>query len=174
MRNGPRRLPPSSRTTAPTAISLQPCGASRATTARSRASSSCPTPWPTWFAPTARRTVHPPAHRRAELVQPGDVKLDDLYSSWASAFGQTQFIPETYQRLAVDFDGDGNRDLVNSVPDALASTANFLVKAGWRSNEPWGFEVKLPPVTMDRQDASAAPSCRTGRSAASPISTARH
>jgi lytic murein transglycosylase len=79
-----------------------------------------------------------------KLVQKGDVRLDDLYSSWASAFGQTQFIPETYQRLAVDFDRDGRRDLVNSIPDALASTANFMVKAGWRSNEPWGFEVKLP------------------------------
>jgi lytic murein transglycosylase len=79
-----------------------------------------------------------------KLVQNGDVPLKDLYSSWASAFGQTQFIPETYRRLAVDFDRDGRRDLVNSIPDALASTANFMVKAGWRSNEPWGFEVKLP------------------------------
>ncbi len=79
-----------------------------------------------------------------KLVQKGDVRLNDLYSSWASAFGQTQFIPETYRRLAVDFDRDGRRDLVNSIPDALASTANFMVKAGWRSNEPWGFEVKLP------------------------------
>ncbi len=79
-----------------------------------------------------------------KLVQKGDVELKDLYSSWASAFGQTQFIPETYQRLAVDFDRDGKRDLVNSVPDALASTANFMIKAGWRKNEPWGFEVKLP------------------------------
>ncbi len=79
-----------------------------------------------------------------KLVERGDVKLDDLYSSWASAFGQTQFIPETYQRLAVDFDGDGRRDLVNSIPDALASTANFMVKAGWRANEPWGFEVRIP------------------------------
>jgi lytic murein transglycosylase len=79
-----------------------------------------------------------------KLVQRGDLKLDDLYSSWASAFGQTQFIPTTYQRLAVDFDGDGRRDLVNSVPDALASTANFLINAGWRKGELWGFEVKLP------------------------------
>lgn len=79
-----------------------------------------------------------------KLVQKGDVRLDDLYSSWASAFGQTQFIPETYRRHAVDFDRDGRRDLVNSIPDALASTANFMVKAGWRSNEPWGFEVRLP------------------------------
>jgi len=79
-----------------------------------------------------------------KLVQKGDVRLDDLYSSWASAFGQTQFIPETYRRLAVDFDRDGRRDLVNSIPDALASTANFMVKSGWRSSEPWGFEVRLP------------------------------
>lgn len=79
-----------------------------------------------------------------KLVEKGDVRLKDLYSSWASAFGQTQFIPETYRRLAVDFDRDGRRDLVNSIPDALASTANFMVKAGWRSSEPWGFEVKLP------------------------------
>ena len=79
-----------------------------------------------------------------KLVEKGDVRLEDLYSSWASAFGQTQFIPETYRRLAVDFDRDGRRDLVNSIPDALASTANFMVKAGWRSSEPWGFEVKLP------------------------------
>lgn len=79
-----------------------------------------------------------------KLVESGDVRYDDLYSSWASAFGQTQFIPETYRRLAVDFDRDGRRDLVNSIPDALASTANFMVKAGWRSGEPWGFEVRLP------------------------------
>ena len=79
-----------------------------------------------------------------KLVQRGDLKLDDLYSSWASAFGQTQFIPTTYQRLAVDFDGDGRRDLVNSVPDALASAANFLRKSGWNSSRPWGFEVRIP------------------------------
>ena len=78
------------------------------------------------------------------LVQRGDVKLADLRSSWASAFGQTQFIPTTYQRLAVDFDGDGRRDLVNSVPDALASSANFLRKAGWSDAMPWGFEVTVP------------------------------
>jgi hypothetical protein len=53
-------------------------------------------------------------------------------------------MPSTYQRLAVDFDADGRRDLVASIPDALASTANFLDKAGWRTGEPWGFEVKLP------------------------------
>lgn len=78
------------------------------------------------------------------LVSNGHITLNDLQGSWAGAFGQTQFMPSTYRRLAVDHDGDGRRDLVNSVPDALASTANFLNKAGWQSKVPWGFEVRLP------------------------------
>jgi hypothetical protein len=53
-------------------------------------------------------------------------------------------MPSTYRRLAVDFDRDGRRDTIHSVPDALASAANFLRKAGWRSGLPWGFEVRLP------------------------------
>jgi len=53
-------------------------------------------------------------------------------------------MPTTYQRLAVDFDGDGKRDIVQSVPDALASTANYLKRAGWVMGEPWGVEVRLP------------------------------
>ena len=78
------------------------------------------------------------------ILQRGDLTLDQLKGSWAGAFGHTQFMPVTYERLAVDFDGDGRRDLVSSVPDALASTANFLKKAGWQTGLPWGFEVKLP------------------------------
>ena len=79
-----------------------------------------------------------------ELVDRGDLPLEQLYGSWAGAFGQTQFIPSTYRRLAVDFDGDGRRDLVNSIPDALGSTANYLKRAGWRSGAPWTIEVKIP------------------------------
>ncbi|WP_425088533.1 lytic murein transglycosylase [Stappia sp.] len=79
-----------------------------------------------------------------KIVDRGDVKLKDLQGSWAGAFGQTQFMPSTYRRLAVDYDGDGRRDLVNSVPDALASTANYLKKAGWVTGMPWGYEVRLP------------------------------
>ncbi len=79
-----------------------------------------------------------------KIVSRGDVRLEDLKSSWAGAFGQTQFIPSTYRRLAVDFDKDGRRDLVRSVPDALASTANFLRKAGWRPGQAWGYEVRIP------------------------------
>lgn len=78
------------------------------------------------------------------ILQRGDLTLDQLKGSWAGAFGHTQFMPVTYERLAVDFDGDGRRDLVSSVPDALASTANFLKKSGWQTGLPWGFEVKLP------------------------------
>lgn len=78
------------------------------------------------------------------LVSRGDLKLGDLKGSWAGAFGQTQFMPTTYQRLAVDFDRNGRRDLVHSVPDAIASAANYLKRAGWRSGQPWGYEIRLP------------------------------
>lgn len=79
-----------------------------------------------------------------QIAASGDVAVEDLRGSWAGAFGHTQFMPSTFLSTAVDFDGDQRRDLVGSVPDALASTANFLRKAGWRSGQPWGFEVRLP------------------------------
>ncbi len=80
-----------------------------------------------------------------KLVDAGEVSLDKLKGSWAGAFGQTQFIPTTYRRLAVDFDGDGRRDLVGSAADALGSTGNYLKRAGWQTGDPWLIEVKLPP-----------------------------
>lgn len=79
-----------------------------------------------------------------KIIQDEHMQPERLAGSWAGAFGQTQFMPSTYLRLAVDFDGDGRRDLVDSVPDALGSTANFLRRAGWQTGQPWGFEVKLP------------------------------
>lgn len=79
-----------------------------------------------------------------KIVQDERIDPDKLKGSWAGAFGQTQFMPSTYLRLAVDFDGDGRRDLIDSVPDALASTANFLKRAGWNDNLDWGYEVILP------------------------------
>ena len=78
------------------------------------------------------------------ILQAGHIAPERLVGSWAGAFGHTQFMPSTFERLAVDFDGDGRADLMDSTPDALASTANFLQKAGWQSGQPWGFEVKLP------------------------------
>lgn len=79
------------------------------------------------------------------ILQEGHVDPEHFLGSWAGAFGQTQFMPSSFMRLAVDFDGDGRRDIVDSIPDALASTANYLDRAGWRTGEPWGFEVRLPP-----------------------------
>jgi lytic murein transglycosylase len=87
-----------------------------------------------------------------KIIQEGHVAPERLNGSWAGAFGHTQFMPSTFTRLAVDFDGDGRRDLVDSVPDALASTANFLKRAGWQATLPWGFEVSVPRG-MDAADA---------------------
>lgn len=78
------------------------------------------------------------------ILQAGHIAPERLVGSWAGAFGHTQFMPTTFERLAVDFDGDGKRDLMDNTADALASTANFLKKAGWQNDQPWGFEVKLP------------------------------
>lgn len=78
------------------------------------------------------------------ILQAGHIAPERLVGSWAGAFGHTQFMPTTFERLAQDFDGDGRRDLMDSVPDALASTAHFLNKAGWNPAQVWGLEVKLP------------------------------
>ncbi len=78
------------------------------------------------------------------ILQSGDVPPAHLTGSWSGAFGHMQFMPSTFQRLAVDFDGDGRRDIVDSVPDALASAANYLKDAGWARGQPWGYEVRLP------------------------------
>jgi len=79
------------------------------------------------------------------LLHDGDLSDPGVTGSWAGAFGHTQFMPSTYVRIAVDFDGDGRRDLVGSIPDALASTANYLRRGGWQPGRPWGWEVRLPP-----------------------------
>ena len=92
-----------------------------------------------------------PAFWRTELLQAlriverGDIAADAMLGSWAGAMGQTQFMPSTFNRYGVDFDGDGRRDLWGSTADALASAANYLVHSGWQRGETWGFEVALPP-----------------------------
>lgn len=87
-----------------------------------------------------------------KILEAGHVDPERLVGSWAGAFGQTQFMPGTFLETAVDFDGDGRRDIVDTVADALASTAHFLKRAGWRTGQPWGHEVRLPA----RFDASLA------------------
>ena len=78
-----------------------------------------------------------------KIIQEGDVTPDKMLGSWAGAMGQTQFIPTTYNTHAVDFDGDGRRDIWGSPADALASTAHYLQSSGWQKGQPWGFEVQL-------------------------------
>jgi membrane-bound lytic murein transglycosylase B len=79
-----------------------------------------------------------------EILNRGDINPDRLKGSWAGAFGPTQFMPTSFKRFAVDFDGDGRRDVVDSVPDLIASTANNLKLDGWVPGQTWGYEVALP------------------------------
>ncbi len=80
-----------------------------------------------------------------KIVQSGDVTPRNMTGSWAGAMGHTQFIPTSYLGYAVDFRGDGKRDIWSDDPtDALASTAAYLKKFGWTYGQPWGLEVKLP------------------------------
>jgi lytic murein transglycosylase len=79
-----------------------------------------------------------------EILQRGDVLPEHLKGSWAGAFGPTQFMPTAFKRYAVDFDGDGRRDVVDSVPDVIASTANNLKTDGWMPGQTWGYEVVVP------------------------------
>jgi membrane-bound lytic murein transglycosylase B len=79
-----------------------------------------------------------------KILQSGDIDESHLTGSWAGAMGHTQFIPTSYQAYAVDMDGNGHRDIWNSVPDALATAANLLRKNGWQSGKTWGYEVTLP------------------------------
>jgi lytic murein transglycosylase len=90
-----------------------------------------------------------PDHFRAELVdalkllERGDLVPKEMTGAWAGELGQVQFTPSNYMKYAVDYDSDGRRDLVGSVPDALASTANYLKAIGWQANEPWLEEVRV-------------------------------
>jgi len=78
------------------------------------------------------------------ILEEGDVTPERMTGSWAGAMGHTQFMPTACHERAVDFDGDGRRDIWDSVPDGLASAANYLKAFGWRLEDPWGFEVILP------------------------------
>jgi membrane-bound lytic murein transglycosylase B len=85
-----------------------------------------------------------------KILQRGDIGATGFTGSWAGAMGHTQFIPTTYNAYAVDWTGDGRRDIWNSIEDALASTANYLAHSGWQRGLKWGYEVKLP-AGLDRR-----------------------
>jgi lytic murein transglycosylase len=78
------------------------------------------------------------------IIERGDQRVDEMTGNWAGEFGGMQFTPSNYIKYGVDFDGDGRRDLIKSVPDTLASAANYLHKIGWKRGEPWLQEVKVP------------------------------
>ncbi|MCZ8101450.1 MAG: lytic murein transglycosylase [Burkholderiales bacterium] len=78
------------------------------------------------------------------ILQQGHVDREDMKGSWAGAMGQTQFMPSSFMKFAVDADGDGHKNIWTSIPDAMASTANYLRQHGWTPGLPWGFEVQLP------------------------------
>ena len=79
-----------------------------------------------------------------KIVTDGHIAAGDMVGSWAGAMGHPQFMPSSFTRFAIDFRGEGGADIWNSVPDALASAANYLKSHGWRASETWGYEVKLP------------------------------
>ncbi len=83
-----------------------------------------------------------------QIIQHGDIQADAMRGSWAGAMGQTQFIPTTYNTHAVDFDGDGRRDIWNSTPDALASTAHYLQSSGWKRGQPWGSRCRYRQASI--------------------------
>ena len=96
------------------------------------------------------------------IVDSGEISAETLVGSWAGAMGHTQFLPSVFLQYAVDADGDGRRNIWTSVPDVVASTANFLAHSGWVTGQPWGLEVRLPPgfdyaraELSVRQDAAA-------------------
>ncbi len=97
-----------------------------------------------------------------KILQSGDVAPRDMRGSWAGAMGHTQFIPTSYLAYAVDFDGDGRRDIWSDDPgDALASTAAYLKRFGWTKGQPWGVEVRLPQSfdhSLARRDVRRMPS----------------
>jgi membrane-bound lytic murein transglycosylase B len=88
-----------------------------------------------------------------EILDRGDITLEELRGSWAGALGQPQFMPSSYLLYAQDFDGDGRRDIWKSQPDVFASIAYFLQQHGWTKGEAWGREVKVTAAARKALDA---------------------
>lgn len=79
------------------------------------------------------------------ILDQGHIDLQAMQGSWAGAMGQNQFMPSSFRQYAVDYDGDGRKDIWTTLPDVFASTANYLDRAGWRGHQTWGRQVQLPP-----------------------------
>ncbi len=90
------------------------------------------------------------------ILDEGHISPDEMRGSWAGAMGQSQFMPSSFLRFAVDFDGDGRRDIWNSLPDIFASIANYLAGSGWNDNYTWGRKVKLASAEKAPPTSKAA------------------
>lgn len=96
------------------------------------------------FMGARKATFRPELMAALQILERGDITAESMRSSWAGALGQPQFMPSQFLKYAVDFDGDGHRDIWNSVPDTLASMANYLKEEGWNGERGWGLEAKVP------------------------------
>ena len=101
-----------------------------------------------------------------QIIDKGYIELDQMKGSWAGAMGQTQFMPSSYLAHAQDYDGDGRRDIWKTLPDVFASIANYMVAYGWKDDQLWGREVKVPPGGGTKLAASVGfrqSGCRAAR-----------
>jgi peptidoglycan lytic transglycosylase B len=111
-----------------------------------------------------------------QILDKGYIELDQMKGSWAGAMGQTQFMPSSYLAHAQDFDGDGRRDIWNTLPDVFASIANYMIAYGWKGDELWGREVRVPAGGALKLAASVGfrqSGCRAARELTVPIPLAK-
>jgi membrane-bound lytic murein transglycosylase B len=104
-----------------------------------------------------------------DILNRGDIESDKLKGSWAGAIGQPQFLPSSYLAYAVDFDGDGRRDLWNSTADVFASIANYLKQHGWQTGQRWGREVSVKPAAIADVPLRTGGGCRATRETRGPL-----
>ena len=111
-----------------------------------------------------------------QILDKGYIELDQMKGSWAGAMGQTQFMPSSYLAHAQDFDGDGRRDIWNTLPDVFASIANYMIAYGWKGDELWGREVRVPAGGALKLATSVGfrqSGCRAARELTVPIPLAK-
>ena len=111
-----------------------------------------------------------------QILDKGYIELDQMKGSWAGAMGQTQFMPSSYVAHAQDFDGDGRRDIWKTLPDVFASIANYMIAYGWKDDERWGREVRVPRGGATKLAASVGfrqSGCRAARELTVPIPLAK-
>jgi membrane-bound lytic murein transglycosylase B len=124
------------------------------------------------FDPRRSRLFRAELFEALTILDRGHIRLDEMLGSWAGAMGQPQFMPSSYLKHAVDFDGDGRADIWRSEADVFASIANYLKNAGWREGERWGREVRLTRAVADRVDREVSMR-RSGCGAVRELTVAR-